>query len=112
MSDTETAQPSNLEIEASTTAKHRNTNDTEKLIESIAVQVRAGMLTAQPGMIVIDMTNLARAEGMFIKAQTRFLLQRNEYGTQEYLSELGAYSRAQTELIDAFQVAMHQAGLI
>lgn len=109
MSDNQgNAQPSNLEVSAQEAARLSGMTDAERLAEELS-KSRPYFMPSTPA---VDSATLVKAAGRFIKAQTRFLLQVNQYGTSEYLKELSAYSQANTEYIDALQLALHQAGVL
>lgn len=91
----------------------RNQNGESDIEQAARAELAAGAPTYSPATAyVVDAVGLARAQGKFIKAQTRFLLQTNSYGSQGFTDELGAYSRAQTDFIDSLQLALHQANVI
>ena len=106
----ENAQVSNLEAAAHEAARLENMSPEERSawFES---QSKPPYTPANAGLVV-DMSNLARAQGIFIKAQTMFLTQPHKFGTIEYTDELSKYSKAQMHYVDALQLALHQAYVI
>jgi hypothetical protein len=76
------------------------------------IAAAAGRPMFSPTGPVVDTAALAKAQGRFIKEQTRFLLLNYQYGSTEFTEALGVYGRAQTDYIDALQTALHQAGYI
>jgi len=105
----ETVQPSALEQQAAEAAQWQGMSPEEQMLAQAS---RDGRVIFLPETNVVNSVSLSKAQGIFIKAQTRFLLQRFNFGTQEYLTEQTAYCRAQTDYIDALQIALHQAGAI
>ena len=62
--------------------------------------------------IRIDIDSLAKAQARYINEQTSFFMQPGDYGTQEYLTSLRNYSRAQTSYIAVLQNVLHQADIL
>lgn len=79
-------------------------------------QIPQALQTQQPVFLpkttIVDSVALSRAQGRFINAQTKFLMQTAPYGSSQYVDALSVYSRAQTELITAMQTTLHQADII
>jgi hypothetical protein len=65
-----------------------------------------------PNTQIVDMTSLAKAQGLYIVNLTRWVLQNNQFGTPEFIEELGSFSKAQTDYIAALQISLHQIGVL
>jgi hypothetical protein len=94
------------------TEQNFSTDNIPATPSEISAALVNGRPTYLPNIQAVDMVSLAQAQGLFIVNQTQWLLQTSQFGTPEFLENLGAYSRAQTDYIAALQKALHQASVI